>query len=135
LLPFIKDGFESGDKAVHVVKPDQRLDHMRRLTAEGIDLAAAERSGQLELRINRETYLRDGRFDQDRMLEAFEEMASGNAKGEFSLSRNVCRMDWVVDGRFHVGRRRRARVARQRRLEPARRRGHLRLPSSEIQRR
>ena len=24
LLPFIKDGFECGDKAVHVVNPDQR---------------------------------------------------------------------------------------------------------------
>jgi hypothetical protein len=27
LLPFIKDEFECGDKAVHVVNPDQRRDH------------------------------------------------------------------------------------------------------------
>ena len=37
LLPFIKDGFECGDKAVHVVNPDQRPDHLQRLAAAGID--------------------------------------------------------------------------------------------------
>src|SRR5271168_788103 len=70
LLPFIKDGFECGDKAVHVVNPDQHGDHLQRLAAVGIDPAAAQRSGQFELRTNTETYLRDGRFDQARMLDA-----------------------------------------------------------------
>lgn len=32
LLPFIKDGFECGDKAVHVVNPDQCHDHLKRLS-------------------------------------------------------------------------------------------------------
>src|SRR5579864_5868982 len=41
LLPFIKDGFACGDKAVHVVNPDQRRDHLQRLAAAGIDLTAA----------------------------------------------------------------------------------------------
>ena len=72
-------------------------DHLQRLAAAGIDHAAAEQSGQFELRTNTETYLRDGRFDQDRMLEAFEQMASGNAKGGFPLSRIVCRMDWAAE--------------------------------------
>src|ERR1700693_3116796 len=97
LLPFIKDGFECGDKAVHVVNPEQREDHLQRLAGVGIDTTATEQSGQFELRTNTEAYLRDGRFDQDRMLEVFEQLASGNAKGGFPLSRIVCRMDWVVD--------------------------------------
>jgi hypothetical protein len=45
LLPFIKDGFECGDKAVHVVNPDQRRDHLQRLAAVGIDPTAAQQSG------------------------------------------------------------------------------------------
>jgi hypothetical protein len=102
LLPFIKEGFERGDKAVHVVNPDQRHDHLQRLAAVGIDPAAAEQSGQFELKINTEAYIGDGRFDQDRMLAAFEQMASGNAKGGFPLSRMCCRMDWVVGGRSCV---------------------------------
>ncbi|MEO8524833.1 MAG: MEDS domain-containing protein [Caldimonas sp.] len=102
LLPFIKDGFACGDKAVHVVNPDQRDDHLQRLTAAGIDAAAAEQSGQLELKTNTETYLRDGRFDPDRMLEVFEQMASGTAEAGFPLARIVCHMDWAADGRSHI---------------------------------
>jgi len=36
------------------------------------------------------------------MLQSFEQMASGNAEGEFPLSRIVCRMDWVPDGQSHI---------------------------------
>jgi MEDS: MEthanogen/methylotroph, DcmR Sensory domain len=102
LLPFIKDGFECGDRAIHVVNPGQRRDHLQRLAAVGIDTAAAEASGQFELRTNTETYLRDNLFDQDRMLAVFEQLASGNTKGGFPLSRIVCHMDWAAGGRSYV---------------------------------
>ena len=102
LLPFIKDGFECGDKAVHVVNPGQHQDHLQRLSSIGIDTAAAAERGQLELRTNTDTYLRDGRFDQDRMLEVFEQLASGNVKGAFPRSRIVCHMEWAADGRSQI---------------------------------
>lgn len=102
LLPFIKDGFECGDKALHVVNPDQHRNHLQRLAAAGIDTTAAQRTGQLELRTNTEAYLRDGRFDQDRMLEVFEQLASGSVAGGFALSRIVCQMDWAAEDRSHV---------------------------------
>jgi len=102
LLPFVKDGFECGDKAVHIVNPAQHHDHLQRLATAGIDAVAAQQSGQFELRTNTETYLRDGRFDQDRMLQVFEQLASGNAQGGFPLSRIVCHMEWAADGRSHV---------------------------------
>jgi hypothetical protein len=102
MLPFIKDGFECGDKAVHIVSPNRRSDHLKRLAAVGIDSTSAEQSGQLELLNNTEAYLRDGCFDQDRMLEAFEQLASGNAEGGFPLSRIVCQMDWAGEGRSHI---------------------------------
>jgi hypothetical protein len=104
LLPFIKEGFQRGEKAVHVINPDHRNDHVRRLDAAGIDSTAAQHSGQLELRSSTDTYLHDGHFDQDRMVEAFEELASANAKGRFPISRIVCHMDWAVEGRSHVDR-------------------------------
>lgn len=101
LLPFIRDGFACGDKAVHVVNPERWADHLERLEAAGIDPAAAGRRGQFELRTTTDAYLKEGRFDQDRMLEVFEQMASGNAGGEFPLSRIVCHMDWAADNRSH----------------------------------
>jgi hypothetical protein len=101
LLPFIREGFACGDKAVHVVNPEQRREHLRRLTEVGIDTHAVQQSGQLEIHNNQEAYLRDGRFDPDRMLAAFEKMASGNVAG-FPLSRIVCRMDWVSKDRSRI---------------------------------
>lgn len=102
LLPFIKEGFACGDKAVHVVNPGQREEHRLRLGAAGIDVAPAERTGLFELRTNTDTYLRDGRFDPDRMLEVFEQLASGNARGPSVRSRIVCHMDWATEGESHI---------------------------------
>lgn len=102
LLPFIKEGLEHGDKAIQVINPEQRDEHLRRLTSVGIDSAAAQQTGQLEIKINTEAYLRDGNFDQDRMLETFEQLASGNLPGGFPLSRIVCRMDWAVGNKFRL---------------------------------
>ena len=102
LLPFIKDGFECGHKAVHVVNPGGQEEHLQRLIASGIDAAAGQRTGQLEVRTNVEAYLPHGKFDQDRMLEVFEKLSSGNDNGGYPLSRIVCQMDWAADGRSFV---------------------------------
>ena len=101
LLPFIKDGFHCGDKAVHVVNPEQRKDHLRRLAEAGIDTSAAEQMGQLELRTNTEVYLRDGHFDQDRMLAVFEQAASGDVKATRSEDVPVGGVVGTQDGDLH----------------------------------
>src|SRR3954447_7511771 len=102
LLPLIKEGFDNGDKAVHVVNPGDSPDHLHRLALAGIDTAAAEQTGQFELRTNTDTYLQDGRFDLHRMLDVFERLASGNAQHGFHRSRIVCRMDWAAESRLFV---------------------------------
>ena len=101
LLPFIKDGFTCGDKAIHMVNPNQHGDHLQQLAAAGIDTASAERAGQLEIRTNTDVYLRDGAFDQHRMLQVFEQIA-GNRNHDYPLSRIVCRMDWAGERRTNV---------------------------------
>jgi hypothetical protein len=65
LLPFIKEGFERGEKAFHIVDPKLRVEHALRLASAGIDVEAAEKSGQFELLNWADAYLRDGHFDQD----------------------------------------------------------------------
>jgi hypothetical protein len=102
LLPFIKDGFQCGDKAIHIVNRDKRQDHLQRLTAAGIDTAVAEQSGQLEIRTDTDVYLPEGRFDADRMISAFEQLVSDDSTGGFPLRRICCRMDWAVESGSHV---------------------------------
>jgi hypothetical protein len=35
LLPFMKHGLECGDKAAHIVNPEQRQEHVQRLSGAG----------------------------------------------------------------------------------------------------
>jgi hypothetical protein len=99
LLPFIKEGFDQGERAFHVVDPGHRPAHLRRLEEAGIDVAEAERKGQLEVRPWEDAYLRDGHFDQNRMLALIEEVLTrGKAQG-FPLTRLVANMEWALEDR------------------------------------
>ena len=103
LLPFLREGLSCGDKALHVINPEARQEHLQRLAEAGIDSTTNQQSGQLQIRINTEFYLREGRFDQDRMLAAFEEMAASARSAEgFPMSRIVCRMDWASGDRSRI---------------------------------
>src|SRR5436309_4210065 len=77
LLPFIKDGFERGEKAFHIVDPKLRSEHLLRLASAGIDVEAAENSGHFELRSWADAYLRDGHLDQDRKPALNDEVLEG----------------------------------------------------------
>jgi uncharacterized Rossmann fold enzyme len=41
LMPFIVDGFTDGDRAVHLIDPETRDEHIERLIASGIDVSTA----------------------------------------------------------------------------------------------
>jgi hypothetical protein len=99
LLPFIKEGFERGEKAFHIVDPKLRVEHAQRLASAGIDVDAAEKSGQFELCNWADAYLRDGHFDQDRMLALIEEVLDGGPRQGFPLTRLVAHMDWALEDR------------------------------------
>ncbi|HJT77557.1 MAG TPA: MEDS domain-containing protein [Gemmataceae bacterium] len=99
LLPFIKEGFEQGDKAFHIVQDDHRPEHRRRLEEAGIDVDGAERKGQLEVRRWEDAYLREGHFDQNRMLALIEEVLQGGKAQGFPLTRLVANMEWALEDR------------------------------------
>jgi hypothetical protein len=99
LLPFIKEGFEQGDRAFHMVDPRHRAEHLQRLQEAGIDVAEAERTGQLEVRPWEDAQFRDGHFDQSRMLAFLEQaLAGGKARG-FPLTRLMANMEWALEDR------------------------------------
>jgi hypothetical protein len=99
LLPFIKEGFERGEKAFHIVDPRLRAEHRLRLASAGIDVETAEKSGQFALWNWADAYLRDGHFDQDRMLALIEEVLEGGRQQGFALTRLVAHMEWALEDR------------------------------------
>lgn len=96
LLPFIKEGFEAGDKAFHIIDPRHHTDHLQRLAQAGIDVEETSRKGQLEIREWAQAYLRDQRFDQQKMLELVEEVLQSSRADNFLLTRFVAHMEWSL---------------------------------------
>ncbi len=97
LMPFIKDGFERGDRAFHVLDPKHLPDHRERLAAEGIDVAKAESEGQLEARKWQEAYIKDGHFDQYRMIETIKDALDPAKHAPGKMTRLVANMEWALE--------------------------------------
>lgn len=99
LLPFIKEGFEQGDKAFHIVKEDHRPEHRGRLRQAGIAVDEAENQGQLEICRWEDAYLREGHFDQMRMLALIEQVLQAGKTQGYPLTRLVANMEWALEDR------------------------------------
>lgn len=98
LLPFIRAGFECGDRAFHVIDPKQRDQHLRRLELAGINLSAAP-SEQFKLLDWHDTYFQHGHFEQHSMIALLEEQLKDGARRGFRVSRSIGHMEWVLEGR------------------------------------
>jgi hypothetical protein len=102
LGPFIKEGLDSGEKALHIVDPELREEHLRQLGEAGIDVGGAIESGQLDVRLWQDAYLRDDQFDQDAMLALIEgELRSAAVQGSRRL-RLLAHMEWSLLDRAGV---------------------------------
>ena len=99
LLPFIKEGFERGEKAFHVVDPKLRDDHLRHLESVGIDVTETRKDGQFELCDWEDMYIRDGHFDQHRMLARWQTAFEEAGQQGFPLTRLVAHMEWALEDR------------------------------------
>ena len=97
LLPFIKDGLDGGEKAVHTVDPHRRDDQLQRLATAGVDVTMTCQRGQFELRTWTDTHLRDGQFDQYKTLALFEGVVKDAKLEGFPLIRFVTHMEWALE--------------------------------------
>jgi hypothetical protein len=102
LRSFIKEGFDRGDKAFHIIDPELREDHLKRLVAAGIDVEQAMGTGQLELRRWQDAYLREDRFDQDAMLALLDNVLQLGAAAGYPLTRFVSRVEAALVDRAGV---------------------------------
>lgn len=97
LLPFIREGLECGEKAVHTVDPRRREEHMQWLASAGIDVAAVQKNDQLELRDWTNTHLNGGEFNPQKTLTLFETVVKDARTKKFPLIRFVTQMEWALE--------------------------------------
>jgi MEDS: MEthanogen/methylotroph, DcmR Sensory domain len=96
LRSFFKEGFDRGDKAFHLVDPELREEHLRRLAEAGINVQEAMDTGQLEVRPWQEAPLRGGRFDQDTWLGSFEKVLQSGPAAGYAQTRFLGHMEWAL---------------------------------------
>jgi hypothetical protein len=96
LRSFIKEGFESGERAFHIVDPDELKGHLKWLAEAGINVEQAMETGQLQVCPWQEAYLREDRFDQDAMLAWLERALQSGAAGGYPLTRLLAHMEWAL---------------------------------------
>ena len=97
LLPFLREGFAAGDRAVHFVDPAKRDRHVEVLAAAGIDAKRSQDTKQLEVRRWEEAYLRVGCFHQDAMLALIEDVLEDGRRQQFPMTRLVANMEWALE--------------------------------------
>jgi hypothetical protein len=101
LLPFVREGIEAAEKVVHVVAPLLRGEHIEQLRRGGIDVQAAQRSGQLEVLTTEEVYLGGGRFELERTMTALQGILDRGRADGYPRTRLIAEAPWglgnVVD--------------------------------------
>jgi MEDS: MEthanogen/methylotroph, DcmR Sensory domain len=96
LRPFIKDGFDQGDKAYHYVDPELRDEHLRWLAEAGINVQEVMASGQLEVRPWQDSTLRGGRFELDTWLASFEQVLQSGPAAGYAQTSFLGHMEWAL---------------------------------------
>lgn len=96
LQPFIMEGLNGGERAFHLVDPERREDHLRRLGDAGIDVGEATASGQLEVHPWEDGPLHGERFNQDTWLKGFEEVLAAGRTSGYTKTRFLAQMEWAL---------------------------------------
>jgi PAS domain S-box-containing protein len=68
VVPFISIGLKRGEKCIYIVDTSTADGIRKYLVEEGVDVAAAEKSGQLCILHETEAYTTEGSFDPDKMI-------------------------------------------------------------------
>lgn len=96
LRSFFKDGFDHGEKAVHIVESENREAYLKGLSAAGINVQEVMETGRLEVLPWTDMYVRNHQFDQDAMLASVESLIQSGTAAGYARTRLVGHhMDWL----------------------------------------
>lgn len=104
LRSFFKDGFDRGERSIHIVEADKREGYLSRLSNAGINVQEVMDTGRLEVLPWTDMYVRDHEFDQDAMLASVEMLIRSSRDAGYPATRLVGHhMDWLFRDKTAVG--------------------------------
>lgn len=98
VLPFILVGLERGEKCICIDNEDAVSTVADSLRAEGVEVDAALKSGALTFAKTEGTYLKDGQFDPNRMIEFLLDESSKCKESGYAALRITGEMSWACKG-------------------------------------
>lgn len=95
-VPFIRLGLERGEQCIYVAEENSVDTVLAAMRSDGFDVDAAIRSGALRLTTEKETYLKEGSFDPDRMMRFWREASDSAMAAGFQGLRATGEMTWAL---------------------------------------
>ena len=83
-------------EGIHLVNPELREEHLKRLADAGINVQEAMGTGQLEVRPWQDGPLHGGRFDQETWLVGFEQILQSGPAAGYAHTRFLAQMEWAL---------------------------------------
>ena len=98
LMPFVREGWVRGERSLLLLDQSERDNRLSRLKECGLDVEAAQHTGQMQIEAWEDAYLRGGRFDPAYMLEFLSNaLITGRQRG-FARTRVWANMEWALSG-------------------------------------
>ncbi len=98
VVPFFAEGLRGNDRCFYGASPETISRVRTALAEEGIDVAAAEESGQLVLLDKKEPLLKDGRFDPAHLVEIYRADIEAALAAGWDHVRATAEMSWLLEG-------------------------------------
>jgi PAS domain S-box-containing protein len=95
-VPFIRIGLERGEQCVYIADDNDVEIILAAMRDRGIDAESAIRTGALRVVTKRETYLKTGTFDPDRMIDLLREAVDTAREAGFKAVRATGEMTWAL---------------------------------------
>ncbi len=98
LMPFLRQGFGQSDMIISILDPNNADEYRCKCKDADIDLPAHEASGKAPVLRFENTYLKDGHFSADRMIDLIRKTVVESRKNGYPRIRGFGEMHWAASG-------------------------------------
>ena len=96
VVPYLRLGLERGERCVYIVDENTADEVLRALKDDGVDADAAVEAGALAVISKRDSYLKEGSFDPDRMIRFLEDATTQAEASGYAALRVTGEMTWAL---------------------------------------